>query len=108
MEHLQPLLAFGPTAGLTHAQIDYDAVAILHQYAFGVTEPGLFAGTLRRQPRFGIGGRLVGRVLAPLAVEVHARIARVIGRSTITWLLTLGGKLLSDAHASISVPSTVK
>jgi hypothetical protein len=48
LQHFQPLLAFGPTAGLTHAQIDHDAVAILHQHAFGVTEPGLFAGALFR------------------------------------------------------------
>src|SRR6266851_6106035 len=60
LEHLQSLLAFGPTAGLTHAQIDHDAVAILHQHAFGVTEPGLFAGALLHQPRFRIGRRLVG------------------------------------------------
>ena len=38
LEHLQSLFAFGPTAGLTHAQIDHDAVAILHQYALGATE----------------------------------------------------------------------
>ena len=94
LQHLQPLLAFGPTAGLTHAQIDHQSVAILHQHAFGVTEPGLFAGALLRQPRFGIGRRLVGRVLAPFAVEVHARIARIIGRRAIAWLLALGAQAL--------------
>lgn len=77
LKHLKPLLAFGPTARLAHAQIDHYPVAILHQHALGITEPGLFAGALLRQPRFGVGGRLMSRVLAPLAVEVHARIARV-------------------------------
>jgi hypothetical protein len=58
--------------------------------AFGVTEPGLFAGALLRQPRFRIGRGLVGCDLAPFAVEVHARIAWIIGRSTIGRLLALG------------------
>jgi hypothetical protein len=94
LEHLQPLLAFGPTAGLTHAEIEHDAVAILHQHALGVAEPGLFAGALLRQPGFGIGRRLVGRVLAPFAVEVHARIAGIIRRHAIAALLTLKAKAL--------------
>jgi hypothetical protein len=94
LQHCQPLLAFGSTTGLTDAQIDHDAVAILHQQAFGVTEPGLFTGALFRQPRFGISRRLMSRVVAPLAMEVHARIARIIGRSTIAWLLALRAKAL--------------
>src|SRR5271157_3619705 len=94
LKHLKPLLAFGPTSGLTHSQIDHYAVAILHQHTLAVTELGLFAGALLGQPRFGVGGRLMSRVLAPLAVEVHARIARIIRWRPIAALLTLGTKAL--------------
>src|ERR1019366_4223919 len=94
VQHLQPMLAFGPTTGLTHAQIDHYSVAILHQHALGVTELGLFAGALLRQSRFGVGRRLMSRVLAPLAVEVHARIAGIIRRRAIAALLSLGTKAL--------------
>src|SRR5208282_4482328 len=69
-------------------------VAILHQHALGVTELGLFAGALLRQPRFGVGSRLMSRVLAPLAVEVHARIARIIRTRVIGAPLSLGTKAL--------------
>ena len=73
-----------------------------------VTEFRFLARALLGQQGLAVGGRLVGRVAAPLAMEVNARIARVIRRYTIAGLLTLGRKLLSDAQASISVPSTVK
>jgi hypothetical protein len=86
----------GPTS-----QVDHDAIAVLHQHALGVAELGLFAGTLFGQPRFGVGGGLMGRVPALLAVEVNARITRIIGRGAIARLLILGRSLLSEAHASI-------
>jgi hypothetical protein len=38
LQHLQPLLAFGPAGGLSHAQVDHDPVAILHQHTLGVAE----------------------------------------------------------------------
>src|SRR5208337_2280518 len=52
-----------------------ESVTVLHQRVSRVAELGLLARALFRQPGFGIGRRLVGRVLAPLAVEVHAWIA---------------------------------
>jgi hypothetical protein len=61
-----------------------------------------------KKERFAIGVDWRVAVLAPLAVEVHARVARIIWRRAIAWLSPLGGRLLRDAHASISVPSTVK
>src|SRR5208282_5181592 len=50
---------------------------------------GLFARALFRQLGFGIGRRLVGRILAPLAVEVHAWIAPVVRWFSRTLILTL-------------------
>jgi hypothetical protein len=47
-----------------------------------------------RQPRFRICSRLVGRVLAPLAMKVHARIAGVAGSSAIGRLFALGAQAL--------------
>lgn len=44
--------------------------------------------------RLRIGARLMGRVLAPLAVEVDAGIARIIGRPAIGGLLTFGAQAL--------------
>jgi len=47
----------------------------------GVTELGFPAGAFAGQAGVGIGGRLMGGVAAPLAVEVDARITRIVGRS---------------------------
>jgi hypothetical protein len=44
----------------------------------GVTELGLLARTLAREPGFGVGRRLVGVVGAPLAVKINRGIARVV------------------------------
>ena len=53
-------------------------MTILHQHMAGVAELGFLARTLARQQRFRVGRGLVGEVAAPLAVKVHARIARIV------------------------------
>jgi hypothetical protein len=69
--------------------------SMLHQHALSVTEPGLFAGAPSSPAlRCGIGDRLVGRVSAPLAVEIHARIAGISRRCAITGLFAIRAQAL--------------
>jgi hypothetical protein len=74
-------LRFGAAGGLGHATVDRNSVAILHQHVTGVAELGLLARALAGQAGLGIGGRLVSVVAASLAMEVHARVARIVRRS---------------------------
>jgi hypothetical protein len=94
--------------GSLDLKVDQNGVAILNQGVSPVTEPGFFAGTLLRYPRFKICSRLVGRVLAPFAMEVHTRIAEVVERVRSEGFSPLGRKALSAAQASISVPAILK
>jgi hypothetical protein len=61
-------------------ELDKEAVAVLHQRVGRVTQLRFLARALLRQLRFGVGGRLMSRVAAALAVEVHRRVAGVDGR----------------------------
>ena len=45
-----------------------------------IAQLGLSAGSLARQPGFGIGRGGVGGIAPPLPMEVHRGIARIIGR----------------------------
>jgi hypothetical protein len=56
-------------------------MAIIHLHVPRVAQLGLFARAFARQPRLGIGGRLMSVVGTPLAMKVHARIAGIIRRS---------------------------
>src|SRR5207247_6122453 len=68
------------SAGRDHTATDGEAVAVLHQHVTGVEQPGFLAGTFACEPGLGVRRRGVGCVAAALAVEIHRRIARVIGR----------------------------
>ena len=81
--HCDSGLRLSPAVGLSHLAIDRDAVAVLHQHVPRVAELGFLAGPLTCQPRLRVGGRLVARVAALLAVKVNRGVARVIG-----WVLT--------------------
>ena len=106
LHHRQLGLGFGTAVGLGHATVNRDAVAVLHQHVPGVAQLGFLARTLARQPRFGVGGRLMRGIAAPLAMEVTVGLP---GSSGGCWSdPSLGLKLLWLAHASIKVPSTVK
>src|SRR3981081_4777440 len=60
-----------PSAG----GIDDKPIAVLHHQMPHVTELGLLAGTLSKQPSVGVGGRGMCVVLAFLAMEVSFGIA---------------------------------
>src|SRR5215472_1822659 len=78
LHHRQRRLRFGTPGSLGYAAVDRQPVAILHQHMSGVTELGLFALPLARQQGLWICSRLVGIVAAPLAMKVHAWIARIV------------------------------
>src|SRR6266849_3062145 len=71
-----------------------------------VTKLGLLARALLGQLGLSISCRLMGGVGTALTAEVHGRIARSSGGSLGPASLRL--KLLSEAYASTSAPSTVK
>src|SRR5689334_20178073 len=71
-------LRFSAAGGLGDAAVDRQAMAILHQHVARVAQLGFLARPLTRQACLGISGGLVGVVAAPLAVKVHAGIARVV------------------------------
>src|SRR5712691_12383311 len=82
--HRERGLRLGPAIGLGDVAIDRDPVAVLHQHVPGVAQLGFLARTLARQPRLGVGGRLMGIVAALLAMKVNRGIAGVIRRLLTT------------------------
>src|ERR1019366_10030819 len=77
-DHRNCRAPLGTSISWLHLKVDQDGVAILHQRVGRVTKLGLLARPLPGQQGLGVGGRLVGLIGAPLAVEVDARIAGVI------------------------------
>src|SRR5271169_5138944 len=87
LDHRQCRLRLGAPRGLCYAAVDRQAVAVFHQHVAGVAELGPLALTLASQQRLRIGGGLVGRVAAPLAVKVDARIAGIAGRGVLVRII---------------------
>lgn len=75
--HRHPGLRLRPAIRQGHAAIYRDTIAVLREYMAGVAQFRLLARSFGRQPGFGIGGRLVGRI-ALLTVKVNRQIARVV------------------------------
>src|SRR5256712_7053163 len=71
---------FGVAAGGEHAAAGGPAGAVFHQHVAGVEELGFLPFAFAREPRVGIRCGRMGGVAAALAVEIHRRIARVIGQ----------------------------
>ena len=71
-------LRLGPTGRLVDATSHRQPLAIVHQHVPGIAELGLLARSLARQPSFGVGGRLMGIVGAPLAVKVDAGVVGIV------------------------------
>ena len=97
-----------PVAGVSSAST-ISPLPVLHQQVAHVAELRFLAAAPADQRGIGIGGRGVGRVGAPLAVEVALGVAPppppAGGSSSAS---SFGLKLFMLAQASISVPSTVK
>ena len=70
LRHLQRGVAFGGAAALDQFGVHHQAVAIFDQHIPAIGQLGFVAGTLARQPRFRIAGRLVRVIAARLAVKV--------------------------------------
>ena len=80
LQHRPRAFALGVTVGWFDRELDQETVAVLHQRVGRVTQLRFLARPLLRQLRLGVGGRLMGRVAAALAVEVNRRVAGVLGR----------------------------
>jgi hypothetical protein len=76
----------GQTIGRLDLKINQQGVAVLDQRVGRIAQFGLLALTLAGQPFVGIGGRLVGRIGATLAMEVHGWIAWVIRSGAIRFV----------------------
>ena len=73
-------LALGRPGGQRHAGPDRQPMPILHEDMPVVAELGFPAPAFAHQPRLGIGRRDMGGIRAPLAMEIHRGIARIIRR----------------------------
>src|SRR6266581_4115570 len=73
-------LPLGGAGGGRHLEINHQPVPILHQRMPHEHQLGLLAPALAEQARVWVGGALVCRVGALLTMEVHAGVARIIGR----------------------------
>src|SRR6266850_3068157 len=78
--HGERRLSLGVPRCGCQARIHRQAMTVLHQDVTLVAQLGLVRLALAGQPRLGVGRRGMGGVAARLAVEVHSRIARVVGR----------------------------
>ncbi len=102
----QRRLPLGRAGGLADAAADRQAMTVLHQGMPHVAELGRLPVALLVEPRLRIGRALVRLVGALLLVEVTLGVAAgPRGSSSPPSFLR---KLLIEAHASISVPSTEK
>src|SRR5213594_4885896 len=83
------------------AAVDRETVAILHQHVPLVAELGFTPGPLAVQERLRVGRGGMGRVAAPLAVEIHGRIPRIVrgGRRRVLALETLEARPSVDQGA---------
>src|SRR6266852_3576969 len=79
-EHLQRRGALPVPARPGDAALDRQAVAIVHEHVPLIGELGLVALRFADQPRVGVGGRPMGDVAPPLAVEVDRGITRIVRR----------------------------
>src|SRR6202171_3977582 len=90
LQHRPGAFALGVAVGRLDRELDQETVAVLHQGIGRVTQPRFLARSLLRQLRFRVGGRLMSRVAAALAVEVNRRVAGVVGRLSRSLVPGLG------------------
>jgi hypothetical protein len=79
----QGLLALGVPSGPRHAQVHTQPVPILHEDVEREGELRLLPRALASEQRIAVGDRGVGGVGAPLPVEVHGRVPRIVRRRPI-------------------------
>lgn len=94
IEHLEDDVALDGNVGLGDAQVDEQAVSVLHQSVLRVGEARAGVVRLARQPRLGVRRRVVRLVAALLAVEVDGRVARVVRGGAVAGLVVLGAEAL--------------
>src|SRR3989442_10566627 len=78
--HGERRLPLGVARRGRQARVHRQAVTVLHQDVALVAELGLVRLALAGQSRLGVGRRGMGGVAALLAMGIHRRIARVVGR----------------------------
>jgi site-specific DNA recombinase len=91
-------LPLGRASGGRHLEINHQPVPILHQRMPHEHQLGLLALALAKQARVWVGGALVRRVGALLTMEVHAGVARIVGRRRRGWLV-LGTETLETGRS---------
>ena len=77
--HLQGGFPFGRPRGWSQSGGGHQPVAVLHQHVSLIAQLGFLARSFPVEPRLRIGLGLVRLVAALLAVEVHRRVARIVG-----------------------------
>src|SRR5215213_534430 len=108
-QHQQRRFSFRSAAGTSQQRIHHQAVAILHQHVALKREFRFAALGLLKQSEIRVGGRFMRFIRAFLPMEVHRRIARSSGLSSLPCFdSSLGRKLFRLAQPSTIVPSTVK
>src|SRR4051812_43572376 len=88
--------------------IDDQPRAVLHQGVADEAELRLHAGSLAIEPGLGVGRALVALVRALRALEVDLEMRPPPEGGSSESVSPLGRKLFIEAHASMSVPSTLK
>src|SRR5215216_636000 len=78
-QHQQRRFSFGSAARLSQQRIHYQAVAILHQDMSLIGKFRFAALGLLKQSKICVSTRFMRFIRAFLAMEVHRRIARIIG-----------------------------
>src|ERR1700726_4007290 len=85
LDHVERGRALGRAVSLRQPGIDDKPIAVLHHQMPHVTELGLLAGTLSKQPSVGVGGRGMRVILGFLAMEVAFDIAPATAVLTFPW-----------------------
>ncbi|GIW72759.1 MAG: hypothetical protein KatS3mg102_2301 [Planctomycetota bacterium] len=107
-DHADRLLLPGVSVGLGDRDIDAEAMLVFHEDVSEKPELRFLPGPLSRQLGLRSRRRPVGLGGALLAAQADRRVAGSSGGGRAEGLASLGRKLLSEAQASTSVPSTVK
>jgi hypothetical protein len=100
LEHVFRRAPLGRSCSMRDPTVRRQTIPVLHCDVSHVAEPGLLPLRLPIEPAVGIGHAGMSIVLALLAVEVRAIVPSLEP--------SFGRKLLCEAQASISVPSTEK
>jgi hypothetical protein len=105
-KHVNRGLSFCRARGFRDTRVNREAVPIFHQQVSQVAQLRFLAFGLLVQSCIRIRCRFMRCVRSLFPFEIHRRISRIIGRTTRFIASSL--EALFSAHASISVPSTVK